>query len=76
VQRIGTTEIHGSGAGSVHDKLAGRGPDRGMDGAFLEGNAFAVAHSFEKADASAGVDLNLADFRDRDGCARSRVGDE
>src|SRR5882757_192197 len=69
VQGVRAAEVDGSCAWGVHDKFAGRRPNRGVDGALFKRNALAVAHRLEKADASAGVDLDFTDFGNRDGRA-------
>src|SRR5256885_12980336 len=67
VQSVRAAEVDRGCAWGVHDKFAGRRPDRGVNGALFERDAFAVAHRLKQADASAGADLDFTDFGNGDG---------
>lgn len=62
VQGVGAAQVHGDGGGSVHDELSGGRPDVGVNGAAIEGDSFQVLAHAEEAQASAGVDIDLANF--------------
>ena len=63
VQRVGATEVHGHGRGSVHDELPSRRPDVGVDGSTVESDSFQLLIHGDETQAGAGIDIDLANFR-------------
>jgi len=68
-ERVGAAEIDGGGRGRFDDKLRGRRPDSGVDGAQLEFDAFAIGAGLQKMNAGIGLDADFAEVVLEDGSA-------
>src|SRR5437016_5325245 len=73
VQGVDAAEIHGDGGRSIHDKLAGRGPDGGVNRAALERKPLPAGPVRNETEARVGVDFDAARFIQRDGGPRRAI---